>query len=100
RDDSRFTVIQGPHSVKGVSGVTRTCRNASPSLIEIRIRMPQADANTTFRRFCDYFEGAVQLRRDGHYPYVATRSLPQFFKSRERRRLQICRGMHSPASMT
>src|SRR6266568_2890098 len=92
-------VVERTHSVECMSRVTRAGADCVARATEVRIRMPEADANPALDGLRNNFDGILQFRRNGHNSYLPPRRLPKSFKSRHVRNQQVFRQMHSATRM-
>ena len=88
-------MAQRPHGVESVRGMARARGDGSASYFEIRIRMPEADADSAPLRLGNHFQRALQLRRNGHQSDMAPRCLPEFLERLHARCKQMLRRMRT-----
>ena len=94
-EDAGIAMIQRPHGVKSVSGVASAGGDSGARGGQGQRRSVRCSRRLRVRRFGDDFDGALQLRRDGHDANVSARRLPEAIKRRHGRRQQILRRMHA-----
>src|SRR5580704_16325972 len=59
--DSRFAMMQGPHGVEGMGGVTSTRRKTRACGLEVGVGVAHAHAYAAFGGLGDDFLGAIQF---------------------------------------
>src|ERR1700730_2425817 len=83
-DNPRIAMVKRPHGVEGMSGMMGACLHASLRAGQIGVRMSDAHADISSRRFGDPFQVSGKFRGDRHHANVPARSLPETLKNRQR----------------
>ena len=80
-------MAERPHGIEGVGGMARPGFHAPEGGGKVRVRVAEADANASSRRFRDDFLGSGQFRRDGHHSNLPACRLPKTLESFQSRLL-------------